>query len=1621
MDTATRPAADVDGFLRAAAAAEFHGFVADGVLAPDARAFLTALFADMQGETSPEAVSDPLAMAHDFWIWAKAQPGQTQAARIRPASGQGGRPLGRTVLEIVGPDMPFLVDSVMGELADQGLAALALAHPIAAAPTGARSFIQVLLPQLGEARSEELLRGVRATLADVRSIVSDFAPLKARMLAAADELERAHTALTSEEVGEGVALLRWLAADRFTFLGARDYEYVRDASGELQAVEPTILEETGLGLLRDPERYVLRSSNEPLLLTPEWKRLLNEPTPLVVAKSTLRSRVHRRTAADYVGVKRYDAQGELKGETRFIGLFTTEAFTDPTREIPMLRRRAAWVVAHAGFRPGGHSEKSLRHVIETYPRDELWQMSREALLESAREIVHLMDRPRPAIFVRRDRFNRFVSAIAYLPKDRFNSTLREAVGARLIQAYGGYVDSFEPTLGESPLARVHYLIADIDRALPEPDLAALNADVAALSRTWEDSFADALLTAPAFSESARERVRTRFSGAFSAGYRERNSAQDALDDAVEILDARHDEAVRMRAFRRAGDAPDSLRCKIYVRGDLLPLSSTLPIFEHFGLFVGSEVNYRLSLAADEQAPALIVQIHDLDMRSADGAAIDLEQVTAAFEEAFEAVWTGQTESDGFNRVVLRLGVGWREAALLRALARYRQQTGLDPSQAVQEAALAAHPDIAALILALFRVRFDPSLPEDMPEDMPARTAWAHEISGKIETALKAVTSLDEDRVLRRMTALVDAAQRTNFYQKDSEGRAKPYISIKIASRELADLPAPKPYREIWISGPQVEGVHLRFGPIARGGLRWSDRRDDFRTEILDLVKAQQVKNAIIVPVGAKGGFFPKRLPARGAPNYQEEGVAAYRTFLRGLLDITDNLAGETVTPPKDVVRWDGDDPYLVVAADKGTATFSDIANALAVDYGFWLGDAFASGGSVGYDHKAMGITAKGAWEAVKRHFRELGKNIQEEAFDVIGVGDMSGDVFGNGMLLSKKIRLVAAFDHRHIFLDPNPADLDKSWAERKRLFDLPRSSWDDYDKSLLSQGGGVFARTLKSIAVTPEIAHLTGLTAVEVTPSELITALLKAECELLWFGGIGTFVKSHLESHADVGDKANDTQRVDGRDVRARVIGEGANLGVTQAGRVEFARKGGRINTDAVDNSAGVDTSDHEVNIKILLSDVIRSGDLKEKDRPALLAAMTDEVGALVLVDNYDQTGALSLSESTAVEDIDSHERFIARLEAAGKLSRAVEGLPTMDEFRALRAAHLGLTRPELSKLIAYAKIDLFDALMESDAPDDPAFHAPLVAYFPQQLHKYDAEIRRHRLHRALVATYLADDVINAGGPSFVDRVRETVSAEPVAIACAFEAARRIFDLKELGAEIDALDNRASAAVQIQLHQQIAAMLRRTIIYLVRHGNLFGRGLENAIAAYRAPIAALREAGEGALSEIERAGAAARRAHLVAAGAPDTIAAKIALLAPLAATLDIADLAERRRLPVLPTAYLYRAVGARLQLDALRAAAASLRLDAHWDRLAMRRTVESFFDTQRQLTDFAASKIGDSGALNDQKRAASAVDAWVNGLGPGVAASLSAIDQLGGDGGWTFAKLTLANAELSTIALAAGR
>ena len=1569
--------------------------------------------------------SDLAALAADFWAFAERRRGSDPKLRLVAATGEDGRPLDLMALQIVQDDRSFLVDSVMGEVNAQGVGVRAMAHPVvqvgrtrgvrdgkAAAHT--ESMILVLIDPVSRERGEALVKGVGATLADVRAAVSDFGAMRALMRQAMSDLKATAPAQLQGEIPEDLEFLDWLLDDRFVFLGARVYQYPRTKGGDYAREEPRYDPEAGLGVLRDASRSVLRRESEPAILSTASRRYLDD-APMVVAKSNERSRVHRRAYMDYVGLKRYGPDGGAEGEVRFVGLFTAEAYDAAVRDVPLIRRKAQQVIDQAGEARGGHNEKRLKTVLESYPRDELFQMGVVDLQRIATGVVHLYDRPRVRLFARRDPFDRFVSVLFFLPRDRYDSALDQRVGQILAKAWGGRVSASYPSFSDQPLARVHYIIGVRPGSHPEPDLPALEAEVIEASRTWEDRFAEALRRAVPDGERAGDLLR-RYGSAFSPGYRDLFGAQEALAD-LEVMESDSRDPIKVRAYRTPDESKLQFRLKLYREDIAAPLAEVVPILENMGLKGLIEEGLELEPEAADGTRRK-VWVHDFVVEDERGEHLQFDEIKQPFEQAFLAVWTGRTENDAFNRLVLELGVDWREAALVRALARYRQQTGQDPGQAVQTAALQDFPGVARLILDLFRTRFDPAV----KADLKARETQSEAVFARILEALQQVQSLDADRVLRRLALLVRAIQRTNYYQLGPDGEPKPYISFKIASRELEELPEPKPFREIFVWAPHVEAVHLRFGPVARGGIRWSDRREDFRTEVLGLAKAQQVKNAVIVPVGAKGGFYPKQLPRGGAPDaIRAEGVRAYKTFLSGLLDITDNLdAKGAVVPPAGVVVHDGEDPYLVVAADKGTATFSDIANGIAEDYGFWLGDAFASGGSAGYDHKAMGITARGAWEAVKRHFHELGKDIQSEPFTVVGVGDMSGDVFGNGMLLSRQIRLLAAFDHRHVFLDPDP-DSEASFKERERLFALPRSSWADYDPKLISKGGGVFARSLKSVPLTAEIKAMLGVRDDAMAPSDLVRAVLKAQCELLYLGGIGTYVKAPGETDADVGDKANDPVRINAGELRCKVVGEGANLGFTQAGRIAYAQGGGRIDTDAIDNSAGVDCSDHEVNIKILTGAVERAGKLKRPARNRLLQSMTDEVASHVLAHNYDQTLALSLLEAAAPEELDTQAGFMAELVAAGRLDRKVETLPGPAAIAELLAADKGLSRPELAVVMAYGKLELSHEIVQSPAPDDPYFFATLEGYFPKPLRRYDTEMKRHRLRREIIATVLANDIVNQVGPTFPGRLKRATGCDTEAMVRNFEAARRILRLDEAWDQVSALDGKVPARAQMMLYQELALLLRRQTFWLARRGTRSNAGVEALIRAYRPAADAIRAEGEALFTPFERTQVHARARVLAKAGAPKPLADAIVGLRPLAAVSNLADMARQARWEVVAVTRLSNAIGAAFGFDRLRAAAGSLAGNGeHYERQAVRRLVEELLNEQVALTRAVMAFAGSAQAGADTASARSAVQSWSSLHRIQARAARQTLEEIeAAPGGWSFAKLTIVNAALSALSAAA--
>ena len=1532
------------------------------------------------------------------------KPGTTLVALFDPAAEETVYTRNETVLVAVNDDMPFLFDSLTSEARAQGGNLRAVFHPIIALNGRSTSVIVLVLdPIVGDERREALKRGADAAFNQVHEAVRDWRPMQNRLKQAIAELKTHPPRVSAEELDESVAFLEWLGDDHFTFLGCRDYTFSGEGDGRL---DPVL--ESGLGVLAEQEARVLHKRPDRARLTPQVRAFLLQPTPLIIAKSNRRSLVHRRVSMDYIGVKIFDKDGALKGERRFIGLFTSGAYSRRPGDIPLLRLRVNTVMARAGLPPASHDAKTLAHILDAFPRDELFQTSDDEIYTIALAILRLSERPKTRVLVRFDRFDRFVSALVYLPRERYNEDVGGKIHAILARAFNGRMSAATPTLDESGLTRIHYIVGRNEGPRPAVDIAVLEDDIRAAIRTWDDGFSDALRAR--YGDLEGRRLFHDCASGLPARYRDAFTPHEAVEDlsALGVLaQAGNLPALDARVLRKLHDAHSTLRIKLYGLGPALPLSVSLPIFENFGLKVIAEDAYPVELKSGEgwTREAFVL---DFLMERADQGAADLGDIKQPLEQAFHAVVAGEAESDGFNRLVIGAGLDWRDVTILRATAKYLRQAGIQFSQDYMEQALARNPDIAVLLVALFHARCAPGI---------ASADGADKLYKKIETALTDVQSLDDDRIIRRLRNVIANVLRTNFYQTDENGRPKPYASFKLDSQKLDELPAPRPHVEIFVYSPEVEAVHLRFGKVARGGIRWSDRREDFRTEVLGLVKAQQVKNAVIVPVGAKGGFYPKQMPANATrEEAQAVAIATYKTFINALLDVTDNLHHDgSVVPPEQVVRHDEDDPYFVVAADKGTATFSDIANAIAEGRGFWLGDAFASGGSHGYDHKKMGITAKGAWEAVKRHFRELGRDIQAEAFSCIGVGDMSGDVFGNGMLQSKQTRLVAAFDHRHIFVDPAP-DPAASWTERKRLFELPRSSWADYDNTKISKGGGVFARTLKQIPLSAEMQALTGLETDKTTPNDFIKALLKADVDLLFFGGIGTFVKAASQSNIEAGDRANDAVRVNGADLRAKAIGEGANLGLTQLGRVEYAMAGGRLNNDAIDNSAGVDTSDHEVNLKILMGGPLRRGEISSAERDTLLTQMTDDVAEHVLKDNYDQTLTLSVAQSRAAKDLDAHGRFMRDLEARGRLDRAVEFLPDDGELRRRAQNGKGLTRSELAVLLAYAKLDLKAELIASDLPDDPHFLPELTGYFPPAAAaKFRDELDRHRLKREIVTDVIANRVINLAGPVFVARMKEMSGAPAARVIRAFAVAEGAFGLGRLKARIDALDGRMEAGVQIGMYADIAELLRRLGLWFITNVPAEA-DLSDTVALYRGGVDNLRGTFSTLISPYEAHDTEARIAALQAAGAPVDVAEDAGALQLMAAAPEIALLAHSQSLNLDLAVGAYFAMGSEVGIDRLRGLAQRISGGEHWDRLAIRRISDDLFAGQRALTAAALAMLPPGKAKGGRNDGAEAVRLWMASKADALSRAKSFLDALERTGELSVAKLTLANSQIHELA-----
>ncbi|KMO96932.1 NAD-glutamate dehydrogenase [Streptomyces roseus] len=1580
---------------------------------------------------------DVFGAALSHYRLAETRPQGTANVRVHtPTVEENGWTSSHSVVEVVTDDMPFLVDSVTNELSRQNRGIHVVIHPqvvVRRDVTG--KLIEILGPdcdahgpktarphdslveswihvetdrETDRADLKQITDDLRRVLSDVRESVEDWEKMRDAALRIADDLTDEPTApdLREYELEEARELLRWLADDHFTFLGYREYNLV---DGDALSAVPG----TGLGILRSDPHHSGQEDAHPV--SPSFNRLpddarakAREHRLLVLTKANSRATVHRPSYLDYVGVKKFDAEGNVVGERRFLGLFSSAAYTESVRRVPVIRRKVAEVLDGAGFSPNSHDGRDLLQILETYPRDELFQTPVDKLREIATSVLYLQERRRLRLYLRQDEYGRYYSALVYLPRDRYTTGVRLRLISILQEELDGSSVDFTAWNTESILARIHFVIRvpqgkDLP-VLTDADVERIEARLVEAARSWADGFAEALVSEVG-EERAAELLR-KYGNAFPEGYKADHKPRAAVADLchLERLSA-SDREFALSLYEPVGAGPGERRFKIYRTGEQVSLSAVLPVLQRLGVEVTDERPYELRCSDRSNA-----WIYDFGLRmplpagNGDATLGYLgDDARERFQEAFAAVWQGDAENDNFNTLVLSAGLTWRQAVVLRAYAKYLRQAGVNFSQDYMEDTLRNNVHTTRLLVSLFEARMSPGR-------QSAGTELIDAMLEELDGALDQVASLDEDRILRSFLTLIKATLRTNFFQLNDAGEQHSYVSMKFDPQAIPELPAPRPAYEIWVYSPRVEGVHLRFGKVARGGLRWSDRREDFRTEILGLVKAQMVKNTVIVPVGAKGGFVAKNLPdpAVDRDAWLAEGIASYKIFISALLDITDNMVGGEVVPPTGVVRHDEDDTYLVVAADKGTATFSDIANGVAEAYGFWLGDAFASGGSAGYDHKGMGITARGAWESVKRHFRELGHDTQTEDFTVVGVGDMSGDVFGNGMLLSEHIRLVAAFDHRHIFIDPTP-DAATSYAERRRLFDLPRSSWADYNTELLSAGGGVHPRSAKAIPVNAQMRAALGIEAgvTKMTPADLMQTILQAPVDLLWNGGIGTYVKASTETHTDVGDKANDAIRVNGGDVRAKVIGEGGNLGLTQLGRIEFARigsggEGGKVNTDAIDNSAGVDTSDHEVNIKILLNAVVADGDMTVKQRNKLLAEMTDEVGHLVLRNNYAQNTALANGTAQAPSLLHAQQRFMRRLEAAGRLDRGIEFLPTDRQIRELLSAGKGLTQPELAVLFAYTKITVADELIATELPDDPYLRRLLHAYFPGALRaKFPEQIDAHALRREIITTLLVNDTVNTGGSTFLHRLREESGASTEEIVRAQLAAREIFGLAGVWDEVEALDNKVAADVQTRVRLHSRRLVERGTRWLLNNRPQ-PLQITETIELFSDRVAEVWAELPKLVRGADLEWYQSIMDELIGEGVPEELAAKVAGFSSAFPTLDIVAIADRTGVDPLDVAEVYYDLADRLQITQLMDRIIELPRSDRWQSMARASIREDLFAAHAALTaDVLAVGNGDSTPEDRFK-------AWEDKNAAIISRARTTLDEIRGSDDFDLANLSVA-------------
>ena len=1472
---------------------------------------------------------------------------------FNPTVSKNGWKSSHTIIEVIVKDMPFLVDSIRIALNRLGLSPhLMLNSPIKMLRNDKKEIIELAAAVNGEFKStstdtvffieidrqttkEELNKikdNLLSVVEDISLTVNDWQPMLTRLKSVVGDIKKKTLPGDKKSKEDTLNFLNWLVANNFTLMGYRSYD-VKAIQGDIELVGDV---SSSLGLMKNSTSSTSRFLSS---LSESGRELSLGNNHLILTKTNSSSRVHRPVQLDYIGVKRFDDKGNVTGEDRFIGLFGSAFYTNSVQDLPLFNSKVMDVCSSSGFAKGSHDYKALINILETYPRDEILQSSPVELRKNAMGILRMQERDYCSLFVRRDAFDRFYSCMVYVPRERYNTKLRLETQKLLQETFGSDKEvEFTTFFSESVQARTHYIVR-VNETRADINVKEIERNLNEAARNWEDKLVSAL--GANLGEGKAKALIKKYS-AFPQAYKDEVLPGSAIVDLQKLENVTEENNLEMLFYQPVEEKADSrfVKLKLFHKGDPIHLSDVLPMLENFGLRVIGESPYAIKSCDGET-----YWILDFSMLLTGDNAFDIYTVNTLFQDAFSKVWHGDLEDDGFNRLILGAGLKGRAVSIIRSYAKYERQIGGRFSQRYIEDTFARYPDTAELLINLFVLRFDPNATLSDSAKQKSQT----KLYQAIESALDDVSNLDDDRIIRRFVEMIDATIRTNYFQKDSDNNDKSYISFKMLPHKISDMPQPVPSFEIFVYSPQVEGVHLRGGKVARGGLRWSDRREDFRTEVLGLVKAQQVKNTVIVPVGAKGGFVCKQLPSGNRAEIFEAGKECYRTFIRALLDITDNIIDGEVVPPKDVIRLDEDDAYLVVAADKGTATFSDIANSISDEYNFWLGDAFASGGSVGYDHKAMGITAKGAWESVKRHFREMDIDCQTTDFTCTAIGDMAGDVFGNGMLLSKHICLQAAFNHMHIFIDPTP-DAASTYKERERLFNMPGCSWEDYNQKLLSTGGAIYSRHVKSIKLTPEIKKMLGTSKQSMAPNDLIQAILMMKVDLLWNGGIGTYVKGIKETNADVGDRANDSLRINGNALRARVVGEGGNLGLTQLGRIEFAANGGRINTDAIDNAGGVDCSDNEVNIKILLNGLVKSGDLTTKQRNQLLYDMTDEVGELVIEDCYRQTHSLSITGMLSANQLKEQSRFIQEMERCGKLDRALEFIPDDEEISDRLAQGKGLTRPELAVLLAYSKMVLKEDLVHPDITDNPYYNRLLVDAFPKQLRdKYQEQMQQHPLRAEIIATKLANKIGNDMGFNFVNRMQEETGATVTEIANCYVLSSSVFELEALWKKIEALNNKIATLTQTEMLFQYRRTVRRATRWFLRHYDK-DKTIEQSIAMFSKTFKVMSKDLNKFMTDEDIVQVNLNEKKLLDQGVPQNITTRIAQLSTIFSSMDIAEICEQENRKVEHVANLYFKLGSKLELHWFLAQITKQPVANHWQALARASFREELDWQQRSLT-----------------------------------------------------------------------